>query len=95
MKCLSVARRISGISRLLCVGQQGQKFDSLARKQSTNGLLKCKQESKTMLDRWVSIKLTLEELINVISAETQAPVVEKVDSAIQWIVQLVSRILIH
>ena len=80
MKCLSVAPRISGISRLLYVGQQGQKFDSLARKQSTNGFLKCKEESRTMLDRWVSIKLTVEELIHVISAETQAPVVEKVDS---------------
>ena len=33
------------------VGQQGQKFDSLARKQNTNGFLKCTQESKTMLDR--------------------------------------------
>ena len=58
MKYLSVARRISGISRLQYVGQQGQKSDSLARKQSTNGFLKCKQESKTMLDRW-NIKLTL------------------------------------
>ena len=48
-----------------------------------------------MLNRWVNIKLTLEELIHVISAETQAPVVEKVDSAIQWIVQLVSWILIY
>ena len=64
----------------ICRTTQGQKFDSLARKQSTNGFLKCKEESRTMLDRWVSIKLTVEELIHVISAETQAPVVEKVDS---------------
>ena len=83
MKCLSVARRISGISRLLYVAQHRAR--SLIRWPA----------SKTMLNRWVNIKLTLEELIHVISAETQAPVVEKVDSAIQWIVQLVSWIVIH